>query len=377
MSDPNDPTPGGTPPGFDVDAEPSALGAAATVPIDKGSGRTSRFSRTSKRGAPTARGRKIGFGAGTIALVVLLLALAIVPTFLSSLKKTPRDRVGISYGGGPIEGSHFQKIVEPGSRLFFNGWFDPLYLYPADQQNYIITKQSGQGAVKNPDSVIAPTKDRVQVEYQVAAYFKLNIDRLQAFHEQLGLKYNAYTAKGWSNLLQDTFRQQIESALQVETRKYTVSDLVGSAATLVAIQQQVQRSITQQLIAALGQQFFCGPTYTRGGACGPITFVIKKVDIPPSIQNAFNLIQQRKQESASIEQFNAALKAAGPDYVLLRAIESGAINFWVIPNGTGLTVQTPNGSTSGGSLTPGSGGSSSTTTTTTPSATTTTTPTGP
>ena len=80
MSDPKDPNPGGTPPGFDVDDEPSALGAAATLPIAKGSGRKSRFSRPSKRGT------RIGLGAGTVLLVLLVLALAIVPTFLGSLK---------------------------------------------------------------------------------------------------------------------------------------------------------------------------------------------------------------------------------------------------------------------------------------------------
>ena len=50
------------------------------------------------------------------------------------------------------------------------------------------------------------------IEYQIAAvYFKLNIDRLRQFHEQLGLQYAAYTPSGWNNLIQDTFRQQIEN----------------------------------------------------------------------------------------------------------------------------------------------------------------------
>ena len=54
--------------------------------------------------------------------------------------------VGISYGGGPFEAAHFQRIVKPGSSLFFNGWFDPLYLYPADTQNYIVSKTARSGS---------------------------------------------------------------------------------------------------------------------------------------------------------------------------------------------------------------------------------------
>ncbi len=158
-------------------------------------------------------------------VIVGVILLALAPAFASGLKKTPRDRVGISYGGGPIEGSHFQRIVQPGHALFFNGLFDPLYLYPADQQSYIVSKTPGVGNVKAPDSIVAPTKDRVQVEYQIAAYFKLNTDRLRDFHEQLGLRYKAYTSAGWANLIRDTFRQQIENALaagdpQVRRRRH-------------------------------------------------------------------------------------------------------------------------------------------------------------
>ena len=135
-----------------------------------------------------------------LTILLVVVALAFVPLFLSTLKKTPRNMVGISYGGGPFEAAHFQKIVKPGSGLFFNGFFDPLYLYPADTQSYIVTKVPSQGSTKGPDSIIAPSRDRVQIEYQVAVYFRLNIDRLRAFHEQLGLQYNAFQPSGWKRL---------------------------------------------------------------------------------------------------------------------------------------------------------------------------------
>jgi hypothetical protein len=338
--------------------EPSPLGAAAPITVG-------RRQRSDARGPRAPRERRWGTRRA-IAVVLAVILLACMPTVAAGLKKTPRDRIGISYGGGPFEATHFQRIVQPGSSLFFNGFFDPLYLYPADQVNYIISKDQGVGANKNPDSVTAPTLDRVQVDYQIAVYFKLNTDLLQTFHEQLGLRYNAYTDDGWNRLIQDTFRQQIENALQEETRRINVGDLFSSADVLVTLQSNVQKTLSQRLEDSLGQRFFCAPTFRPGGNCGDPTFVIKKVDIPASVVKAFednrtsaiqiltktNEIAQREAEAKAI----AALGLTGQEYDTLKAIESGNITFWVLPNNGGITL-TPPSST---------GGTSDSSTTTTP-----------
>lgn len=286
-----------------------------------------------------------------LAIAAVVVALAFAGPFVKGWKKTPKNRIGISYGGGPFESAHYQRTVQPGSSLFFNGFFDPLYLYPSDQQNYIISKKQGVGAQKSPDSVVAPTKDRVQVTYEVALYFKLNTDLLRQFHEQLGLRYSAYTGAGWYNLIRDTFRQQIENALQEETRKVNVADLFGNAELLVQLQNQVQAKISQRLKEALGAPFFCAPTFEPGGKCGDPTFIIKSVTIPPSVAKAFqanrtseiqiltkqNEIKQRQAEAEAIR----ALGLSGLEYDLLKAIESGAIKFWVLPNSGGVTITGP------------------------------------
>jgi regulator of protease activity HflC (stomatin/prohibitin superfamily) len=340
------------------DEDFDTLGAAPTLPASERSRdketSTSRSQRLSSLRRPS---RKLAI------VVIVIVALALVPLVASGLKKTPRNMVGISYGGGPFEASHFQRIVKPGSSLFFNGFFDPLYLYPADTQNYIVSKVVGQGAVTQPDSILAPSKDRVQIEYQIAVYFRLNIDRLRAFHESLGLQYAAYTPSGWKKLITDTFRQQIENALQEETRKYDVADLYGNADVLTTIQDAVQQKLSDRLIASLGQPFFCGPTYEPGGNCAPPNFNIKKIDIPPDVAKAFqdnrtsfiqvqtsqNQILQRQAEAQAIEALNVGLSQAGMPYVLLRAIESGNISFWVLPSDAGVTLQVPQG---GGAPTP-------------------------
>jgi hypothetical protein len=326
------------------------LGAAPTLPASEPSKRaessTSRSGRMSSLRRPS---RKMAI------FLVVVVALALVPVVASTLKKTPRNMVGISYGGGPLESAHFQRVVQPGSKLFFNGFLDPLYLYPADTQNYIVSKTVGQGAVTQPDSIISPSKDRVQIEYQIAVYFRLNIDRLRAFHESLGLQYSAYTAGGWKRLITDTFRQQLENALQEETRKYDVADLYGNADVLTTIQDAVQKKLSDRLIASLGQAYFCGPTYEPGHDCGSPQFNIKKIDIPPDVVKAYqdnrtsqiqiatsqNTVAQRQAEAQAIEALNAGLSQAGMPYVLLRAIESGNISFWVLPSDAGVSLQVP------------------------------------
>ncbi|MCU1351940.1 MAG: band 7 protein [Acidimicrobiales bacterium] len=342
------------------------LGASATLPAPaRRRGLRRRSGGGDDGGVPTGlplRSRGSKRRRNTIIGLAVFVTL-VVPWFNATFAKTPRDKIGISYGAGPLEGSHFQRIVRPGSPLFLNGFLDKLYLYPADQRNYIISKSPNQGS-KVPDSILASSKDRVQVEYQVATYFRLNTDLLRTFHEQLGLKYRAYTPGGWDKLISDTFRQQIESSLQEQSRSYDVADLYASRNALQSIQIAVQKSISQKLRAALGAEFFCGPKFHPGGDCGDLIFAIKRIDIPNNVQSAFELnrtaqvsiqtekykVVQREEEAKGIAALNRSLSVAGENYVLLKAIESGKINFWVLPQGSGLTLQAPPTGSSGATL---------------------------
>jgi regulator of protease activity HflC (stomatin/prohibitin superfamily) len=338
------------PPEPDSEQEEDVLGAAPTEPAPRK--RRLQLGRSGERSGTPLRLPLKRRGVVILVLVLVpILVIALLPTVAGAFKKTPRDKIGISYGDGPIEGVHFQRIVEPGSGLFFNGLFDKLYLYPADQRNYIVSKTKNLGSTKRSDSIIAPSRDRVPVEYQVAVYFKLDSDRLRDFHEELGLKYSAYTSDGWDRLMQDTFRQQIENALQAETRRYDVADIYANAELLAQIQDEVQGSLKERLASALGEDYFCGPKFKPGGKCSEPVFVIKKADVPKEVVKAFqdnrtsevqvltkqNEIQQREAEAQAI----AALKISGQDYVLLRGIESGQIKFWVVPSNNGLTLQAP------------------------------------
>ena len=282
-----------------------------------------------------------------------VIALIVAIVFIGGFKKTPRDQVGLSYGGGPIEGAHFQKVVSAGHGLFFNGIADKLYEYPVTQRNYIISKNEKEGDVGGSDFVRAPSKDRIPVDYQVAVYFKLNTDKVQEFHEQIGLKYKAWTEEGWDKMLRDSFRQQIEFALQRESRRYGVADIYANADVLKAIQSDVGTVLKDNVSHILGDDYFCGPTFKGGGDCPDFTFILKHVDIPDDVRKAFednrtseievltkaNEVKQREQEAEAIRKLTAALR--DPNYVMLRAVESGKVTFWVLPQGQNNFTLTP------------------------------------
>ena len=103
MSDPTDRSREGDPgkrssPLPDDDAP---LGASATLPL-KGSDTAPRATRPPRK--------KVGFGrlvALSLLVVAAMAVVALLPVIRGAFQKTPKDRIGLSYGGGPIEGSHF------------------------------------------------------------------------------------------------------------------------------------------------------------------------------------------------------------------------------------------------------------------------------
>lgn len=289
---------------------------------------------------------------GTVAIGVIL----VLAWVLLSFDKTPADKIGIRYGGGPIEGAHFEGIVDPGHSLYLNGFLDRQYLYPVTQRNYIISRRSGEGDVTGEDFVEAPSKDGVAVTFEVATYFKLNTDLLRRFHENIGLKYAAYTEDGWTRMLNDSFRQQIENAIQREARTYSVADLYFNRRVLQDIQNGIGQVLKDNVNNSLGGEYFCGPTFVIGrGNCPDFRFVIKQIrpldsdvvqtfeDVRKSqiaIQTRRNELQQAKLQALAVRKLTQGQKLT-PEYVELKAIEAGKVTFWILPSNNPVTVQTP------------------------------------
>lgn len=298
---------------------------------------------------PPSSGSGFRWGAWIGGAAGLLLLFGILG-FCAATTTTPVDRIGVNYGGGPIEDRNFQKIIPPGSGLTITGFMDPTYTYPVTQRSYIISASGGDVV----GTVGGASIDKVRVEFEVATYFALNTDLLQKFHEKLGLKYHAWDDEGWNHLLTDTLQQQIKFAIQREAAKYEAAALWADEPTKVALQRSIGLSLKDEVHKVMGDDYFCGVGFTPG-TCPDFTFVVNKVILPAEVERALeanrtseimvqtrtNEVQQAEQQALAIEKLNEALEASGGAYPLLKAVESGKVTFWVIDGNQDLTITAP------------------------------------
>jgi hypothetical protein len=298
-----------------------------------------------KRGG--VKGTVIG---GAIAAVILLIILFNIFNFAD----TDANRIGLHYGGGVVEDKKFKSIIPPGSTNKLIGPGDTVYDYPIDQRSYII---GGAGAdTDNGDEVTVVSKDNVRLGVRVQVYFTLNRDEevLKSFHERIGLKTDAYTDSGWNDMLRSYFRPQIDRALVAVGTNYNWAELYNNEAKKSAFQTAAAKEFTRLLPAAVGGDYFCGPSYTGNNACGELSFTIQKptpldkgiidgleakqrAELAKATQEQKN--QQVNVELQSVKQQVALLGSQG--YLLKTAIESGKIQFMVIPQNGNVSVPVP------------------------------------
>jgi regulator of protease activity HflC (stomatin/prohibitin superfamily) len=263
----------------------------------------------------------------------LRLALSVVGVFLLSSLLTgcstsaPVDKMGLKYGGGPIEGNHFEGVVESGSGAQVLGPFDNIVWLPAGQRNYIISKNAEEGDRQTVDFVSAPAKGGVLFDFEVAVYFKLNTrtddiegfkgGTLRKFWEQIGKKYKANTSGGWDKMLNDQLRQIIETSMRQRVFNYTpdelYANLIGEASgtedAILKIQDDIAKSIKDNINTVLGGQFFCGPTFDRNAkGCPDFKFIIKSAQPHDETTIASYEKQRQSLNNIIVAQNNAQAK---------------------------------------------------------------------
>lgn len=273
--------------------------------------------------------------------IVALLALAGCTSV-----NTKADEAAIAYKGGPIEGTHYNKVIDPGSGLVWLGVADDYYIYPTTQRTYIVSKQSSEGDKPNADKIVATNKDGIPVDWELGVYFKLNTSKLRKFHENIGLKYKAYFPKGaeedsagWDTMLNDIFRQQIEATVQRVSRNHTTDEMAKGGDVYAQLNGEISSGLKDQINHVVGDNYFCGPSFAGkvaeddGSApCPEFEVAVKALTLPDATLKAYsdqknadlsivtaqktgdaNVAQAQKQAEANVaeaqgkQQANAAL----------------------------------------------------------------------
>lgn len=283
--------------------------------------------------------RTIGF----IAIGILSLFLLIIFTTSHPLRKAPADKIAISYGGGLFEGAQFQGVTNPSSGLVINGMYDKWYEYPVTQRNYILNDAGDGDEVAG--GISAPDKDGVAEYIELTITFKLNTSKLRDFHEKIGMKYQAYTDKGWKQMLTENFRPSINNAVQQTIRQYTTDEIRVNSNIIPDLQDAIKNTLKKDVTKQLGAEYFCGPNYKLNSKeCPNFEVSIKSVTPPQSILQTYTdqktsanevivaqnkaaaAIEKAKGENASKQELTPALTPEYLKYLSIQALSDCAKN---------------------------------------------------
>jgi hypothetical protein len=258
------------------------------------------------------------------------------------------------YSGGTFEEKNYKGLLEPGSTAKSVGVGSSTYCYKTDQRSYIANNNKGARDVAQPE-VVSKDDVRLTVPYQL--YFTINQDEdiLREFHENLGVKTDAWKEDGWKQLLREYFEPQIERALEAAALQSNWRDLYASEEARISFNAATISSLKKNIKEVIGNDYFCGPKYTgEGSECGDFTFTVGKPtpvngDIVAAIESeqtaAANVIaqeQKNEQIRKELEAKRELVELYGPQGALLyEAIKSGKITFMVIDGEGNVSVPAP------------------------------------
>lgn len=298
-------------------------------------------------------GRSVGSIAIIIAIALVVIAVLAFATMPIYTGKVETGKVGLVYEGGPIEGKgKYLDTVEGGTGRFVKGAFNSVYKYPTTKRSFIMSADKDESDGGKADWINAPSKDGLQASYEVAVYFTLNPKTLRTFHEDQGLKFEAWDDEGWNRMLQQTFKQQITAVVQSESRKHNIVDIYSSADVRDQIEANVRKALKARINSSFGEDYFCG---VNRNTCDDFGFVIKQVTIPEGTQKALaenrnseikveterNKVEQEKEKAKAIAATQRVIESCGQSCLLKLAIEKGSIDFWVLPSGQGTNLTLP------------------------------------
>lgn len=276
----------------DGSEEPNLLGASATLPGGrKGRLRGRRGQSPGPDGAQTRSDDQPERNAGprssasspikgVVIAIAAVLIFAAMPVVTSAFKRTPSDKIGVSYSGGPFSGSTFQRVVDPGAGYFFNGFWSHLYLYPAGSISYSMPDPSAEAGILERAEVVFPSSDHVPVTVTVTVHYRLNRDDIASFHESVGAAHAAHTDEGWAQMERQVIRSALSGSVQETLAGTDTESLISASDSVTQLESSMATRLGERLEAATGGRFFCAPEHSPGDLCGDPVVVIGSVEVP-------------------------------------------------------------------------------------------------
>lgn len=260
---------------------------------------------------------------------------------------TAPDQDAVKYGYGWTESGKWKGCVGP-SAIERHGWsgLGDKYYYPAGQRTFDFT--GGPNADSPP--LTAVSNNNIEVTFAGVTSFNLDVDCkvLTAFHEKIGLKYQAYMdsdgtlSDGWRRMLNLYVGQQLHRSLGTEAAGFGYEELYNNN----GVKQKIEKDLSQVIADQVNT--FSGGTYFQN-----FSLVLQKPEIPDANKAALAAKQvsiaqndAQKAKNATIQtelnSIRALVKVLGPDgYILYKAIQDGRITVMPIPMGSPLALPVP------------------------------------
>lgn len=227
---------------------------------------------------------------------ILILLLATV--LLGACASTSATEIGLKYGQGPIEGEHFEGIIEPGSGQKLV-WNDEIVTLPITQRDYTFCNDVREDS-NDPGCDAPPIRvtalGGAELAFSGGITFELatgNPETLRQFYEDVCRKFGCDDEDdGWAEMLRVNMRNPIEDSLQEAVRGYSVDALYAGVpgegenidedealSTLTKVSNDIEKSLRETINRFTGGQYFCGPSYERSDPdnCPDFEFVITEV----------------------------------------------------------------------------------------------------
>lgn len=224
-----------------------------------------------------------------------IIGLLVGATLLSgcSLASSAINETCLIYSGGITQDKEFEKVLVAGATNNGIGVGSDSYCYRNDQRSWL----SGQDAPE----VTVVSKDEINLNVPYQLYFKLNTTEevLVEFHENIGVKTEAWRTDGWINMLNTYFGPQVDRAMDEAALNFTWRDLRSDEATRREFQEDVVLSLKTKINEVIGGDYFCGPDFVEGGNCGDFTFTVGKPE--PTNQDLIAQIEQEQINDASVK----------------------------------------------------------------------------